>query len=82
MPTSGSVAQAANAAGRHVVPGDLPSQLESLSTVPNLHPYPIGRHAATAGARAHASSAGEEEKHGLEAFDQGEFYAQLLKEFL
>lgn len=29
-----------------------------------------------------ASSAGEEEELDLEAFDDGEFYAQLLKEFL
>ena len=54
------MAQAANSTGRHVVPGNLPSQLESLSTVPNLDPNPTGRQAATA--RPHASSAEEDEE--------------------
>lgn len=41
---------------------------------------PTGRQSAIAGPPA--SSAGEEEEQDLEAFDDGEFYAQLLKEFL
>ncbi|KAL3152741.1 hypothetical protein ABBQ38_012331 [Trebouxia sp. C0009 RCD-2024] len=41
---------------------------------------PTGRHSATAGAST--SPVGEEEEQDLEAFDDGEFYAQLLKEFL
>lgn len=39
-----------------------------------------GKQSATAGTLA--SPAGEEEEQDLEAFDDGEFYAQLLKEFL
>ena len=41
---------------------------------------PTGRQSATAGAPA--SPVGEEQEQDLEAFDDGEFYAQLLKEFL
>ena len=41
---------------------------------------PTDRQPATVGALA--SSAGEEEEQDLEMFDDGEFYAQLLKEFL